>query len=56
MSLLFNITSFILYNLTKLLLKKIVDGTEAPILWTDEKLFTVEAVHNHQMIGFGSQM
>ncbi len=28
------------------LLKILKDGTMLPILWTDEKLFTVEAVHN----------
>ena len=33
---------------TKLLLKKLRDGTQPPILWTDEKLFTVYDVHNHQ--------
>ena len=28
--------------------KKLVDGTQPQVLWTDEKLFTVQAVHNHQ--------
>lgn len=32
----------------KLLLEKLRDGTQPPVLWTDEKLFTVQAVHNHQ--------
>ena len=32
----------------KLLMKKLRDGTQRPVLWTNEKLFTVLAVHNHQ--------
>ncbi|XP_076067677.1 uncharacterized protein LOC143040467 [Oratosquilla oratoria] len=32
----------------KLLLEKLENGTQPPVLWTDEKLFTVKAVHNHQ--------
>ena len=32
----------------KLLLQKILDGTQPPVLWTDEKLFTVQAIHNTQ--------
>ena len=32
----------------KLLLKNLRDGTQPPVMWTDEKLFTVQAVHNHQ--------
>ena len=32
----------------KLLLEKLRDGTQPPVLWTDEKLFTIQAVHNHQ--------
>ena len=32
----------------KVLVKKLVDGTQPQVLWTDEKLFTVQAVHNHQ--------
>ena len=31
----------------KVLVKKLVDGTQPQVLWTDEKLFTVQAVHNH---------
>ena len=33
---------------TKLLLDKLKDGTQPPVLWTDEKLFTVQAIHNNQ--------
>ena len=33
---------------SKLLLEKLADDTQPPVLWTDEKLFTVQAVHNHQ--------
>ena len=32
----------------KLLLEKLKDDSQPPVLWTDEKLFTVQAVHNHQ--------
>ena len=32
----------------KLLLEKLKDGRQPPVLWTDEKLFTVQAIHNHQ--------
>ena len=32
----------------KLLLRELNDGMHLPVLWTDEKLFTVQAVHNHQ--------
>ena len=32
----------------KLLLEKLEDGMQQPVLWTDEKLFTVQAVHNYQ--------
>ena len=32
----------------KVLVQKLVDGTQPQVLWTDEKLFTVQAVHNHQ--------
>ena len=32
----------------KVLVKKLVDGTQLQVLWTDEKLFTVQAVNNHQ--------
>ena len=32
----------------KVLVKKLVDGTQPQVLWTDEKLFTVQAVHSHQ--------
>ena len=32
----------------KVLVKKLVDGTQPQVLWTDKKLFTVQAVHNHQ--------
>ena len=35
-------------NRAKVLVKKLVDGTQPQVLWTDEKLFTVQAVHNHQ--------
>ena len=31
-----------------LLLEGLGDGTQPPILWTDERLFTVRAVHGHQ--------
>jgi len=33
---------------TKLLLEKLRDGKQPPVLWTDEKLFKVQAVLNHQ--------
>ena len=29
----------------KLLLDKFKDGTQPPVLWTDEKLFTVQGIH-----------
>ena len=29
-------------------MEKLEDGMQPPVLWTDEKLFTVQAVHNHQ--------
>ena len=32
----------------KLLLKKLLDDTQPTILWTDEKLFTIQAIHNPQ--------
>ena len=32
----------------KLLLDKLKDGTQPPVLWTDEKLFTVLAIHNNK--------
>ena len=32
----------------KLLLENLRDGTQPPVLWTDEKLFTAQAVHNPQ--------
>ena len=32
----------------KLLLEKLKDGRQPPVIWTDEKLFTVQAIHNHQ--------
>ncbi len=32
----------------KLLLNKLKSGTQGPIFFTDEKLFTVEAIHNRQ--------
>jgi len=32
----------------KVLLKKLFDGTQPQVLWTDEKLFTVQAIHNAQ--------
>ena len=32
----------------KLLLENLRNGTQPPVLWTDEKLFTVQAVHNPQ--------
>ena len=35
----------------RLLLEKLRDDTQPPV-WFDEKLFTVQAVHNHQMTGF----
>ena len=30
----------------KELLQRLLDGTQSPVLWIDEKLFTVQAVHN----------
>lgn len=30
------------------LLRRLRSGTAPPVLWTDEKLFTVQAIHNHQ--------
>ena len=32
----------------KVLIKRLVVGTWPQVLWTDEKLFTVQAIHNHQ--------
>ena len=32
----------------KLLFEKLKDGRQSPVLWTDEKLFTVQTIHNHQ--------
>ena len=32
----------------KFLLEKLEDSMQPPVLWTGEKLFTVQAVHNHQ--------
>ena len=32
----------------KLLLENLRDGKQPSVLWTDEKLFTVQAVHNSQ--------
>ena len=31
-----------------ILLVQELNSTHPPMLWTDEKLFTVQAVHNHQ--------
>ena len=32
----------------KVLIKRLVVGMRPQVLWTDEKLFTVQAIHNHQ--------
>ena len=32
----------------KVLIKRLVVGTRPQVLWTDEKLFIVQAIHNHQ--------
>ena len=32
----------------KVLIKRLVVGMQPQVLWTDEKLFTVQAIHNHQ--------
>ena len=32
----------------KLLLEKLKDGRQPPVLWTDRKLLTVHVIHNHQ--------
>ena len=32
----------------KLLLDKLNDGNQPPVLWTDEELFTVQTLHNNQ--------
>ena len=32
----------------KVLIKRLVVGTRPQVLWIDEKLFTVQAIHNHQ--------
>ena len=32
----------------KLLLEKLKNGRQSPGQWTDEKLFTDEATHNHE--------
>jgi len=36
------------FERAKLLLNKVLDGTQPTVLWTDEKLFTVQAIHNPQ--------
>lgn len=33
---------------SKILLKKLADDTQPPVLWTDEKMFTIQQVFNHQ--------
>ena len=35
-------------NRAKILFKKFKDGRQPPVLWTDERLLTVQAMHNHQ--------
>ena len=35
-------------NRAKHLLEKLKDGRQSPGLWTDRKLFTVQAIHHHQ--------
>ena len=35
-----------------LLLEGFEDGTQTPVLWTDERLFTVQAVHIIRVAGF----
>ena len=35
-------------SLARLILEKLEDGWQPPVLWTDEKLFTVQAIHNNQ--------
>ena len=32
----------------KMLLKKLLDDTQPTVLWTDEKLFTIQGIHNSQ--------
>ena len=32
----------------KLILETLKDGRQPPVLWTDKKLITVQAIHNHQ--------
>ena len=32
----------------KMLLDKLKDGMQPPVLWTDEKLFILQAIHNNQ--------
>ena len=34
------------YERSKMLLNKLLDGTWPQVLWTDEKLFTVQTIHN----------
>ena len=36
------------YERSKMLLNKLLDGMWPQVLWTDEKLFTVQAIHNSQ--------
>ena len=36
------------FSRAKVRLGKLKDGKQPPVLWTDEKLFTVQAIHNHQ--------
>ena len=36
------------FERANLLLKKLLDDTQPTVLWTDEKLFTVQAIHNSQ--------
>ena len=44
--LLFQQTKMMRLQRGKELLQRLLDGTQPPVLWTDEKLFTVQAVHN----------
>ena len=36
------------FDRAKVLIKRLVVGTRPQVLWTNEKLFTVQAIHNHQ--------
>ena len=36
------------FEKAKMLLKRLLDDTQPAVLWTDEKLFTVQAIHNSQ--------